>query len=275
MSDQIPHTGQMPVTPPPGYVPPAAQGVPMQPNAPMNPAMMTGSAMPPNGMPPMFPMPPQQNKNGGNGVLIGILAVLLVALLAVGSWLVWVLLSDDPSDEAKDGSNKSTSASKDQDAKKKDKKKDKQDTDSDSGDKQDGPTAKQKEEVKLSPDTDTTKPLETDYILIEAPSKNISCQIYNDRIGCSIKERKYSELGLPDCNAPLFSIMVDTKGVRPTCNTQYVGRTGDAVTTLQYGKTMRSPNGRFACSINESGMTCKDTQNNRGYKIAREEQTRF
>lgn len=117
--------------------------------------------------------------------------------------------------------------------------------------------------------------VEDAYILIDTPSKNLSCEIHDDYVGCSIAERHYGEMGLPDCTGRLFSIVVDKGSVYERCESEFLGKVGDDVIELQYGEAITSANGAFTCSLSESGMTCENNSIGRGFKIARREQTRF
>lgn len=219
---------------------------------------------------------PEPKNSGINGILIGLIVVLLIAVLAVGAWLVYTLISSTSITDAQ-ASHKASSASshsKDKDkAKSKDKKssdKDKKSSDKDKKDKKDSHAA----DKAVGTTQDTTKPADN-YILVDTPSRNISCQIYDDRVGCSIAQRKYSELGLSDCSDRLYSIVVDTKGVRNACGTEFLGRIGDSVRHMDYGESLYSPNGKFQCSLAEDGMSCSNVESRRGFKIARETQNKF
>lgn len=215
---------------------------------------------------------PEPKNSGINGVLIGLIIVLLIAVLAVGGWLVYTLTSSTSISDAQD-SHKASSASSHSKDKDKAKSKDKKSSNKDKNDNKDKKDSNAADKA-VGTTQDTTKPADN-YILVDTPSRNISCEIYDDRIGCSIAQRKYSELGLSDCSDRLYSIVVDTTGVRNACGNEFLGSIGDSVRHMDYGESVYSPNGKFQCSLAEDGMSCRNVESRRGFKIARETQNKF
>lgn len=102
--------------------------------------------------------------------------------------------------------------------------------------------------------------------LIQSPSLNISCEIYEDGAFCSIYERYYAEAGLEDCWETLFSISV-TETVALQCGNEYLGSEGDWVTTLEYGQSAATDG--YACSSTEDGMICWNQYTGSGFSISR------
>ncbi|QPL04919.1 MULTISPECIES: hypothetical protein [Actinomyces] len=102
--------------------------------------------------------------------------------------------------------------------------------------------------------------------LIQSPSLNISCEIYESGVYCSIYERYYADAGLQDCSDTLFSISV-TETVDLQCGNEYLGNEGDSVTTLEYGQSVATDG--YACSSAEDGMTCWNQYTGNGFTISR------
>lgn len=100
--------------------------------------------------------------------------------------------------------------------------------------------------------------------LIQSPSLNISCEIYDDRISCSILDRHY---GWQDCPDRLFSVTVEEEPYKD-CGQEFLGEVGDPVTTLDYGESVA--NEHFACTSRQSGMTCWNQHNGNGFTISRD-----
>lgn len=243
------------------------------------------------------PIAPPPKRNSSQGILIGVLSAVLVILIAVGAWVVYTLTaSDNALETPKDGNYQTGTASAPADE---DESAHKQPSAQETTESKDAANEDAKRQNAESKDTERKeaerknterkeierkdsarvvepdKKPETSYILVDTPSQNISCQIYNDRIGCSIANRSYSQLGLSDCPDKLYSITVNDKGVQNACGSEFLGRVGDKVQRMEYGSSMKSPNGRYQCNLEESGMACRNLDTGHGFKIAREEQRKF
>lgn len=104
-----------------------------------------------------------------------------------------------------------------------------------------------------------------DYILVDTPTRNISCEVYADHVGCSIAERSYEPA--EDCPTSLYSLTVDQSGlVQRTCFEEYLGQTGDTVRHMGYGESV--VNGSMRCDLAENGMVCL-APNGQGFKLSR------
>ena len=103
--------------------------------------------------------------------------------------------------------------------------------------------------------------------LVETPSQNISCELHDDAVSCSIYERNYADAGQEDCANELFSITVGSGETELACGQEFLGMVDQGVTTLDYGSSVA--NDSFACSSAEDGMTCWNQWTGHGFKIAR------
>ena len=91
-----------------------------------------------------------------------------------------------------------------------------------------------------------------DYVLVDTPSQNISCELHEDWAGCSILERDFSEFDLTDCSDQLFSI--STAGGYPdlACGARFLGSPGDHVSTMAVGDT--ASYGNMSCLMSDRGV---------------------
>ena len=111
------------------------------------------------------------------------------------------------------------------------------------------------------------------YQYVEAPSKNISCVLSNEGVGCSILERDYASSGMQDCSDREFSIVVLANRTEVRCGEEYLGKPGDTFHTLQYEQTTTFSD--YACTSQTRGMTCWNTTTGRGFTISRKSLIRF
>lgn len=102
--------------------------------------------------------------------------------------------------------------------------------------------------------------------LIQSPSLNISCEIGADSVSCSIAERYYAENGQEDCDASLFSLTT-TDSTALACGEEFIGVEGQQVHTLEYGTSVA--NDSYACSSEETGMTCWNQWTGHGFTLNR------
>ena len=111
------------------------------------------------------------------------------------------------------------------------------------------------------------------YQYVDTPSKNISCELYEAGVACSILERSYASSGMQDCSEREFSISVDAGRPRLRCGEKFLGQPGDTFHTLQYGQTTVFSD--YACTSQVKGMTCWNTVTGRGFTISRESHVSF
>ena len=119
----------------------------------------------------------------------------------------------------------------------------------------------------------TTSTTTYSYQYVEAPSKNISCVLSNEGVGCSILERDYASSGMQDCSDREFSIVVFANRTEVRCGEEYLGKPGDTFHTLQYEQTTTFSD--YACTSQTRGMTCWNTTTGRGFTISRKSLIRF
>ena len=111
------------------------------------------------------------------------------------------------------------------------------------------------------------------YQYVDTPSKNISCILNDEGVGCSILERSYTSSGMQDCPDREFSIVALAGRTEVRCGEEYLGQPGDTFHTLQYGETTTFSD--YACTSQSKGMTCWNTITGRGFTISRESHVRF
>ena len=111
------------------------------------------------------------------------------------------------------------------------------------------------------------------YQYVDTPSKNISCILYDEGVGCSILERSYASSGMQDCPDREFSIVALAGRTEVRCGEEYLGQPGDTFHTLQYGETTTFSD--YACTSQSKGMTCWNTITGRGFTISRDSHVRF
>ncbi|WP_147681135.1 hypothetical protein [Actinomyces ruminicola] len=106
-----------------------------------------------------------------------------------------------------------------------------------------------------------------DAFWLQSPSQNISCELHDDIVGCSVAERYYVEAGQEDCSQSLFSIGVADGEASLSCGNDFIGSAGGELITLEYGST--AANDTFACTSEESGMTCWNQVTGSGFTVSR------
>ena len=111
------------------------------------------------------------------------------------------------------------------------------------------------------------------YQYVDTPSKNISCILSNEGVGCSILERSYASSGMQDCPDREFSIVALAGRTEVRCGEEYLGQPGDTFHTLEYGETTMFSD--YACTSQSKGMTCWNTITGRGFTISRDSHVRF
>ena len=111
------------------------------------------------------------------------------------------------------------------------------------------------------------------YQYVDTPSKNISCILNDEGVGCSILERSYTSSGMQDCPDREFSIVALAGRTEVRCGEEYLGQPGDTFHTLEYGETTMFSD--YACTSQSKGMTCWNTITGRGFTISRESHVRF
>ncbi|WP_128772476.1 hypothetical protein [Actinomyces oricola] len=111
------------------------------------------------------------------------------------------------------------------------------------------------------------------YQYIDTPSKNISCELHEDYVACSILLRDYSAAGQSDCSSSHFSISVGQGSSQLRCGEQFLGVPGMTFHELQYEQSTTFSN--FACTARLTGMTCWNTVTGRGFTISSESYTQF
>lgn len=104
---------------------------------------------------------------------------------------------------------------------------------------------------------------------IDSPQRNISCELEESSVGCSILERQYSVE--EDCPDRLFSATLFNGEAETACGTEWLGQVGDDFYHISYGETVTF--GFAACTIEADGprrgMTCWDTRTGRSFLLSR------
>ncbi|NCD18379.1 MAG: hypothetical protein EOL89_00080 [Actinobacteria bacterium] len=104
---------------------------------------------------------------------------------------------------------------------------------------------------------------------IDSPEKNISCELEESSVGCSILERSYPVA--EDCPDRLFSAVLVNGDAEKACGTQWLGEVGDDFYHIDYGETVQF--GFMACTVEADGprrgMTCWDTRTGHSLRLSR------
>ncbi|WP_043503020.1 hypothetical protein [Georgenia sp. SUBG003] len=93
-----------------------------------------------------------------------------------------------------------------------------------------------------------------------SPSQNIACEL-GDSVRCTIGDHDFAQP--ENCPGPTTIVVSRDGNAAPDCS-QPVGGAGSV---LDYGQSATS--GFFACTSEESGMTCWSTLSGRGFSVAR------
>lgn len=110
------------------------------------------------------------------------------------------------------------------------------------------------------------------YVIVDTPTKNISCEIHELYAACSIAERYYANNGATDCPSRLFSIKVAGGHPQIVCGEEFLGRNGDHVHEMEYGETVNPPfDSNYACKAEETGVSCWNTTTGHGFKLSRQQ----
>lgn len=127
------------------------------------------------------------------------------------------------------------------------------------------PTEAEKEPEEETPRPDPVSPAPDgarEIGAIASPTGNISCTLEEDRVGCSVAERDFSE-GVEDCPDGPFSIQVADSEATTACGQAF----GGGGTTLEYDSS--AVKGDMACTSRFDGMTCWNTMTGRGFMVNR------
>lgn len=104
---------------------------------------------------------------------------------------------------------------------------------------------------------------------IDSPEKNISCELEESSVGCSILERSYPVAD--DCPDRLFSAVIFNGTAQTACGTEWLGEVGDDFYHISYGETVTF--GFMACTVEADGprrgMTCWDTRTGNSFRVSR------
>lgn len=97
---------------------------------------------------------------------------------------------------------------------------------------------------------------------LRSPTGNISCQLEEDSVSCSLVERDFSEAGLEDCENGPFSITVAGEDAERACGTSFLS---DSAPTLEYDRSAQR--GDVACTSRFDGMTCWNVMTGKGFTV--------
>lgn len=109
--------------------------------------------------------------------------------------------------------------------------------------------------------------------LVDTPSENISCELTDYSVFCSILTRTYKENGQADCPDHLFSVGVGSEQPGLLCGEELLGVPGQHVTRRQYGSSARSKS--LTCTSEVRGMTCWNQETGRGFSGSQDSYTTF
>lgn len=200
-----------------------------------------------------------------NGLIAALVITLVLAVAAAGTFAGMLLANRGRQSETKVVSAASAAAAPAQ-------------TEGTSAEQAAQPTADATTEAEAAPmppsgPTLPASPKTYSYQYVDTPSKNISCVLYDEGVGCSILERSYASSGMQDCPNREFSIVALASRTEVRCGEEYLGHPGDTFHTLQYGETTVFSD--YACASQSKGMTCWNTITGRGFTISRESHVSF
>ncbi len=112
-----------------------------------------------------------------------------------------------------------------------------------------------------------------DLTSVRSPTGNITCELGDDSVGCSIGTWSFPPSGNCTDTASPFSIAV--AGDRPTvdCGSSYGTPGSGGGTELPYGST--AANGEVACRSESSGMTCWNQRTGHGFTVSKSSSDTF
>ena len=99
-------------------------------------------------------------------------------------------------------------------------------------------------EAASSPSSGPTLPASAktySYQYVDTPSRNISCVLYDEGVGCSILERTYASSGMQDCADREFSIVALAGRTEVRCGEEYLGSRATPSTRSSTGRPPPSP----------------------------------
>lgn len=105
-------------------------------------------------------------------------------------------------------------------------------------------------QITHTPTTASPSPVQ-DYLLIDSESENLSCELHEDWVGCSVLERDFSTLNQTDCSDRLFSISTARGHADLACGSSFLGEPGDHVTRLDTWDTATF--GNVSCTLPGNG----------------------
>lgn len=242
------------------FVSPAVHGSPGSSASPLRPAVSAAGAASPAGYasPTAYGSPPQppaggagrpSQPGGGAGkrtllwAALGCLAlaIVLVVVIGIGAYLV------RGGGEGAPAATSTTSASE---------------SPTESPSESESPSASTSASL-VSPAPDDAQ----DLTSVHSPTGNITCELGDDSVGCSIGTWSFPPSGnCTDTSSP-FSIAV--AGDRPTvdCGSSYGTPGAGSGTELPYGSS--AANGEVACRSESSGMTCWNQRTGHGFTLSK------
>ncbi len=105
-------------------------------------------------------------------------------------------------------------------------------------------------QITRAPTSSSPAPVQ-DYLLIDSESENLSCELHEDWVGCSVLERDFSTLNQTDCSDRLFSISTARGHADLACGSSFLGEPGDHVTRLDTWDTATF--GNVSCTLPGNG----------------------
>ncbi|MCZ2261909.1 hypothetical protein [Isoptericola sp. QY 916] len=104
-----------------------------------------------------------------------------------------------------------------------------------------------------------------------APSKNITCSIYDDGVSCGIAQLNQQPAPMEGCDGTTgYVVTVDGEGkVAQPCvpKDQQPKAAGDDADVLEYGDSITE--GDYTCTSEDTGMSCTHDPTGNGFSLAR------
>lgn len=111
---------------------------------------------------------------------------------------------------------------------------------------------------------------------INSKTGNITCELTESSVGCSIKDRTYAKNGDQDCSSENYSIQVADGEPELACGSDFGSPSPEGTPSgdkLPYGESTAV--GVMACTDRQTGMTCWNQQTGHGFTLSKESAQTF
>lgn len=106
-----------------------------------------------------------------------------------------------------------------------------------------------------------------DLTQVRSPTGNITCDLADVSVGCSVVQRSYGAQDCPDPAAPFSVTVGDVDGPTLACGQAFGAPGTETATALDYGAV--AAHGEVACRSESAGMTCWNQRTGHGFTLSR------